>query len=634
MAALETSPSPADHPERSAGLFAGSLAAIGIVFGDIGTSPLYAFREAMDATGASHGGVKNDDILGVLSVITWALIVVVTIKYVTLMMRADNDGEGGTFSLLALVQRAIGTPHRAILLLGMLGAGLFYGDAAITPAISVLSAIEGLNLLTPDFEPYIVPLACTIIVGLFLVQSRGTAAVARFFGPVMLLWFGLMAAGGLTNLLAAPIVLQSLNPIHAVRLVASNGTLGLVVLGLAFLAVTGAEALYADLGHFGPRPIRVSWLLIVLPSLLLNYYGQGALLLTHPAAIANPFFLLYPDWALLPIVLLAACATVIASQAVISGAFSLTQQGVQLRLMPRLRIRQTSDTQQGQIYMPEVNFWLLVGVLLLVVVFGSSSALASAYGISVTGEMCISTVLMMIVAYRLWKLPLWLAVVMMLPFLTLDLVFFGANALKIFSGGYVPLAIAGGLILLMWTWQKGSAMVLRREHESEVPLALMFRQMESKSIATIPGTAIYFTRTPDRVPTAMSHSLKHFKSLHEQNVMLTITTADVPRVPEANRVQMEELNDRFLRVEMTFGYAEEPDVPKALLLCRKLGWKFDIMSTSFILSQRSLKLSRNRLMPGWQSLLFFYLARNATRSSDYFRIPASRVVELGTQVSV
>ena len=634
MAASDTADTPTRHPSLRPSLIASTLAAIGVVFGDIGTSPLYAFREAMEATGATHGGVKNGDILGVLSVITWALIVVVTVKYVIILMRADNDGEGGTFSLLALVQRAIGHPHRAILLLGMLGAGLFYGDAAITPAISVLSAIEGLNLITPRFQPYIVPLACTIIGGLFLMQSRGTAAVARFFGPVMLAWFVLMAAGGLVSLLQAPVVLQALNPVHALRLVASNGMLGLAVLGLAFLAVTGAEALYADLGHFGPRPIRLSWLAIVFPSLMLNYYGQGALLLNHAQAIENPFFLLYPDWATLPIVVLAACATVIASQAVISGAFSLTQQGVQLRLMPRLRIRQTSETQQGQIYMPEVNFWLLVGVLLLVVIFGSSSALASAYGISVTGEMCISTILMMIVANRLWKLPLWLAVGMMLPFLTLDLVFFGANALKIFSGGYVPLAIAGGLILLMWTWQKGSALVLRREHESEVPLALMFRQMESKSIATVPGTAVYFTRTPDRVPTAMSHSLKHFKALHEHNVMLTIVTADVPRVREARRVKMEELNDRFLKVEMTFGYAEEPDVPKALLLCRRLGWKFDIMSTSFILSQRSLKLSKMRLMPGWQSLLFFYLARNATRSSDYFRIPASRVVELGTQVSI
>ena len=588
----------------------------------------------MLATGASHGGVNRDDILGVLSVITWALILVVTVKYVTILMRADNDGEGGTFSLLALVQRAMGHPHRAILLLGMLGAGLFYGDAAITPAISVLSAIEGLNLVTPSFEPFLIPLACAIIVALFMVQSRGTAAVARFFGPIMLVWFAVLATGGLHSLLAAPEVLAALSPHHAVRLVLENGKLGFIVLGAAFLAVTGAEALYADMGHFGRRPIRFSWIALVLPALLLNYYGQGALLLTDPTAIENPFFRLYHSWAVLPVVLLAACATVIASQAVISGAFSLTQQGIQLKLMPRLRIRLTSEVQQGQIYMPEVNFWLMVGVLLLVLLFGSSSSLASAYGISVTGEMCITSILAMVVANRLWKLPLVVAIAMMSPFLMLDLTFLGANLMKFLSGGYVPLAIAAFLIILMWTWQRGSALVLRQEQDSEVPLDLLFRQLGSKSISTVPGTAVFLTGTPDLVPVALSHSLKHFKALHEYNVILTITTADVPRVAEEDRVRMEDLNPRFRRVEMTFGYAEEPDVPTALMLCRKLGWKFDIMSTSFILSRRSFKLSPKRRMPSWQSILFFYLARNATSASDYFRIPVTRVVELGAQVAV
>ena len=616
------------------GLALTSLAAIGVVYGDIGTSPLYAYREAMVASGAHGGGVDPEHVLGVLSVITWALIIVVTIKYVIILMMADNDGEGGTFSLLALVQRAMGRPTPIVLALGMLGAGLFYGDAAVTPAVSVLGAIEGLKLVTPAFEPFIVPLAVVIIVFLFVFQSKGTSAVAKFFGPVMMVWFAALAVGGVMNLIQAPVVFEALNPIRAAELVTSNGPLGLAILGAAFLAVTGAEALYADLGHFGRRPIQVSWLFVVMPALLLNYYGQGALLMTNPGAIENPFFRLYPDWALLPMIVLAAAATVIASQAVISGAYSLTQQGVQLKLIPRLRIRQTSDTQQGQIYMPEVNFWLMLGVLMLIVVFGSSSALAAAYGISVTGEMCITSILVMVVARKLWKMPLVLAIGMMVPFLALDLVFFGANSMKIFSGGYVSLAIAGGMILLMWTWRRGAAIILKLERENDVPLDMIFRQMDSKSISTVPGTAIYLTGTPDMVPAAMLHSLKHFKALHEHIVILTIVTEDVPRVAPEDRVNMEELNERFRRVELRFGYAEEPDVPKALLQCRKLGWKFDIMATSFILSQRSLKLSGQRRMPAWQSLFFFYLARNATRSSDYFRIPASRVVELGTLVNV
>ncbi|MCE6957711.1 potassium transporter Kup [Cereibacter sphaeroides] len=630
----EASSLPTLPAHRQAGLLAGALSAIGVVYGDIGTSPLYAFREALAATGARHGGITGPDVLGVLSMITWALIIVVTLKYVVIVMRADNDGEGGTFSLLALVQRAMGHRHKGVLLLGMIGAGLFYGDAAITPAISVLSAIEGLSLVTPAFTPFIVPIAIAIILVLFLVQSRGTAAVAGLFGPVMLVWFLVLLTGGAASLVRHPTVLVALNPFHALDFIVHNGTLGLIVLGAAFLAVTGAEALYADMGHFGKRPIRASWIFLVFPALLVNYYGQGALVLTDEGAAEHPFYLLYPDWAVLPLVVLAACATVIASQAVISGAYSLTQQGIQLRLMPRLRIRVTSEVTQGQIYMPEVNFWLMVGVVLLVLLFGSSSALASAYGISVTGDMVITTLLTMIVAHRHWRLPLWLAVGMMLPFLALDLVFFGSNMMKILAGGYVPLAIAAFLLLVMWTWQRGTAIAMAQERDSDVPLGSLVRQLESKSIARVPGTAVYLTSTPDITPVALMHTLKHFKAIHEQNVILTMHTADIPRVPLDERVTMEVVDERFRRVKMTFGYAEEPDVPQALLLCRKLGWKFDIMSTSFILSRRSFRLATRRKMPHWQSLLYFYLARNATSASDYFRIPASRVVELGTQVNV
>ncbi|WP_444455386.1 potassium transporter Kup [Rhodobacter capsulatus] len=633
MTALDTPPlSPADP--RRAGLMAASLAVIGVVYGDIGTSPLYALREAMLATGAGAAGVERATVLGVLSLITWSLMLVVTLKYVLLLLRADNEGEGGTLSLLALAQRALGRPHRGILILGMIGAALFFGDAAITPAISVLSAIEGLTLVTERFQPMIVPMACAIIVVLFAVQSGGTERVARFFGPVTLVWFLVMAVGGIAALASDLSVLAALNPIHALRLVTSHGAIGFAVMGAAFLAVTGAEALYADMGHFGRRPIQLAWLVLVFPCLLLNYFGQGALLLSHPEAIENPFYLLYPDWALVPVVAMASMATVIASQAVISGAYSLTQQAVQLKLLPRLRLRQTSDVAQGQIYMPEVTFWLMVGVLFLVLTFRSSSGLASAYGIAVTGTMVVTASLAMVVMHRHWRWPVWLTALVMGPLLALDIVFLAANLTKILAGGYLPLGIGAGMLVLMVTWQRGSALVRTQERASNLPMETLLRQLRSDSIATVPGTAVYLTATPEEAPVALLHSLKHFKALHENIVLLTIVTADVPRVPAEAQVTMEEIDDRLRRVTMTFGYAEEPDVPKAFLQCRKLGWKPDIMATSFILSRRSLKLANRRRMPGWQSVLFFYLARNAASASDWFRIPASRVVEIGTQVNV
>ncbi|WP_420342354.1 potassium transporter Kup [Paenirhodobacter sp.] len=616
------------------GRFALALGALGVVYGDIGTSPLYAFREAMMAAGGHSGAVVRENVLGVLSLIVWALVLIVSVKYVLILMRADNDGEGGTLSLLALAQRALGRPRPAILLLGMLGAALFYGDAAITPAISVLSALEGMTLIAPGYEPFIEPVAVAIIVLLFVVQKRGTAAVARFFGPVTLVWFLVMAAGGIWRMADDPSVLAALNPAHAVMFLVHNGMIGLTVLGAVFLAVTGAEALYADMGHFGRQPIRLAWFIVAFPALILNYFGQGALVLQHPKNLANPFYLLFPDWALLPVVLLATLATIIASQAVITGAFSLTQQAVQLKLLPRMKIRHTSEHQQGQIFMPAVNMWLMFGVLVLVVMFDTSSALASAYGISVTGTMVVTALLAMVVARRHWKLPLWAAVGVMLPFLMMDLVFLGANLTKIAEGGYIPLGIAGGMLVVMWSWMRGSGLLLRKDRETELPLDVLLRQVESKSITTVPGTGVYLTATPELAPGAMLHSLKHFKALHEQNVILTIITADVPRVPDDARVRMEEINDRFRRVELSYGYAEDPDVPQALLLCRKKGWKFDIMATSFILSRRSLRPSVRSPMPMWQARIFIYLARNAASASDYFRIPAGRVVEIGTQVNV
>lgn len=633
MASLDTHIS--DHQPRRTGLMSLSLAAVGVVYGDIGTSPLYAFREAMLAAGASHGGVRAEDVLGVLSLIVWALVLIVTVKYVLILLRADNQGEGGTLSLLALAQRAMGRPHLGVLILGMTGAALFYGDAAITPAISVLSAIEGLKLVTPGVQPFIEPIAIVIIVALFLVQSRGTGAVARFFGPITLVWFMVMAAGGIHWMAQAPQVLAALNPAHAVQFLLQNGGLGLIVLGSVFLAVTGAEALYADMGHFGRKPIQMAWLFVAFPALLLTYFGQGALVLSNPTAMENPFYLLFPEWALLPVVILATMATIIASQAVITGAYSLTRQAVQLRMLPRMKIRHTSDEHQGQIYMPGVNRWLLIAVLVLVAMFGSSSRLASAYGISVTGTMVVTALLAMVVARKHWKLPLWLAVGMMLPFLALDLTFLGANLIKIADGGYVPLLLAGTMLVTMASWRRGTAIVTAKDRETELPLSTLLEQIgKSDSTATVPGTAVFLTASPDLAPSAMLHSLKHFKSLHEQNVLLTIRTADVPRIPQAERVRIEEIDNRFRLVELTYGYTEEPDVPQALLQCRKQGWKFDIMATSFILSRRRIRISIRSQLPGWQGKLYIALSRNAATASDYFRIPAGRVVEIGAQTNI
>lgn len=622
------------HAASNARLLPLSLAAIGVVYGDIGTSPLYAFREAMHAAGASHGGVRASDVLGVLSLITWSLMAIVTCKYVLILMRADNQGEGGTLSLLALAERSLGGRRTWVLATGLIGAALFFGDAAITPAISVLSAVEGLSLVTTAFDPFILLISMAIIIGLFLVQYLGTATVAQFFGPIMLVWFLVMAVGGGVHIISTPSVLMALNPWEALHFLLSNGKLGLVVLGAVFLAVTGAEALYADMGHFGRAPIQLAWLVLALPALLLNYFGQGALILGDPAAMENPFFRLYPAATLLPVVILATAATIIASQAVISGAYSLTQQAIQLRLLPRMRIRHTSDAQKGQIYMPAVNQGLLAAVLILVLTFGSSSALASAYGIAVTGTMVVTATLAMIVAHKNWGLPAPVAVAMLAPFLALDLTFFGANLLKLFDGGWLPLGLATLMVITMTSWIKGTGVVLGKEAKGEMSLAKLIHLLEARPLPSVPGTAIFLTSDPDYAPAALLHSLKHFKVLHEQNVILTIKTADIPRVAAAARVKMVDINPRFRQVTLTWGYAEEPDVPAGLALCRKLGWKFDIMSTSFILSRRSLRLSSRREIPAWMARLFIIMARNSAPASDYFRIPAGRVVELGTQVNV
>ncbi len=632
LVATDAVPVDANKPDPR--FWALTLGAIGVVYGDIGTSPLYAFREAMLAAGSSAASVRQEHVLGLLSLILWALTIIVTLKYVLILLRADNQGEGGTLSLLALAQRAVGGSVAGLVVLGAVGAALFFGDALITPAISVLSAIEGLKLVTSSLDHAIVPITIVIIIGLFLAQSRGTAAVAAWFGPIVIVWFIVMAIGGLARIGVNPAVLLSINPAYAVGFLLDNGVIGLIALGAVFLAVTGAEALYADLGHFGRGPIQIAWIGLVFPALAVNYLGQGALVLADPAALENPFFLLYPDWALLPVVVLATLATIIASQAVITGAYSLTRQAIQLRLLSRMRIMHTSEAQAGQIFMPAVNTMLMAGVLILVVAFGSSSKLASAYGIAVTGTMVVTALLALVVVWRLWRWPLWAAAALIVPFVVIDLVFLGANLMKFLDGGYVPLLIAGGLGVIMWTWIRGTAALNALDRQSEIPLADLLRALERSQPASIPGTAIYLTANPGFAPVSLMHALKHFRSLHERNVILTVNTADRPRVDRSERMRAERINDRFWRVSMTFGFMEEPDLPRELEACPIEGWTFDLMTTSFVVSRRSIKPAVNSALPAWQARLFIFLARNATDASAYFRVPAGRVVEIGSQVTL
>ncbi len=548
-----------------------ALGSIGVVYGDIGTSPLYALREAVLAAMRKDGAISEPMIYGVLSLILWALILIVTVKYVLLLLYADNKGEGGTLSLMALAQRAMGRTVVAIPILGMIGAALFYGDAIITPAISVLSAVEGLKIVTPAFEPYILPLALAIIAGLFLVQSQGTARVAAFFGPITLVWFIAIGLSGLFHIADHPGIFRAFNPVYAVSFLSSHGVIGLVTLGAVFLAVTGAEALYADLGHFGRKPIQWAWIGVVLPALALNYLGQGALLLKDPSAIDNPFFRMVPEWGLIPMVLLATAATVIASQAVITGAYSLTQQAMQLGLLPRMAIRFTSESHSGQIYMPQVNWLLLAGVIILVMTFRSSGSLATAYGIAVTGTMVVTAIMAIVVIWKDWRWPLPLALAVMLPLLAIDLIFLGANALKIVEGGWMPLALGAVMVLLMWTWRQGSLLLAAKTRLSEVPLADLVANLAKKERPTVQGTAVFFTSDPSSAPTALLHSLKHYKVLHERNVILTVKSSDLPQVEEAQRLKVEKLSDQFWRLEVTYGYMEQPNIPQALQRRRNTG---------------------------------------------------------------
>ncbi|MDX8493586.1 potassium transporter Kup [Mesorhizobium sp. VK22B] len=607
------------------------LGALGVVYGDIGTSPIYAFREALHASG---GAVARDDVLGVLSLIVWALTIIVTIKYVAFVLRADNKGEGGTLSLMSLARNAYPNGSGLILTIGLCGAALFFGDSIITPAISVLSAVEGLEVVTPALDAYVVPITLVILAVLFAVQRFGTGKVAAVFGPVTATWFVAIGVAGLYHIVDDPSVLLAINPYYAVYYLATTPTGAFVTVGAVFLAVTGAEALYVDLGHFGRKPIVLAWFSVVFPCLLLNYFGQGAFVLSHGGKPTNPFFQMLPEWALMPMVGLATAATVIASQAVISGAFSLTRQAVQLNLLPRIEVQHTSEMQSGQIYMPRVNLLVALGVMLLVVGFGSSSALAAAYGISVTGEMLMTTILLFVVMRWLWKWQLAVAVALALLFGVIDLGFFSANVVKIVEGGWVSITVASIMGLIMWTWIRGSRYLFDKTRRNEIPLDFLAVNLMKKKPQLVSGTAVFLTSDPLSAPTALMHSLKHYKVLHEKNVILSVVTAPQPVVPDSERVKLETVNDLFMRVSLTFGYMEQPNIPRALAICRKQGWKFDIMTTSFFLSRRSLKASPNSGMPVWQDRLFIGLARTAADATEYFQIPTGRVVEIGTQVAI
>ena len=604
------------------------LGALGVVYGDIGTSPLYAFREALHVAGARPG---SGEVLGILSLIVWALTIIVTVKYVSFVLRADNKGEGGTLSLMSLAGNAFTKRPVWILALGLIGGSLFLGDAIITPAISVLSAVEGIEVVEPRLAPWVVPIVVCILVGLFMVQRFGTARVSSVFGPIMALWFVVLGVSGIVHIADAPHVLWALNPLQGVQFLIAHGHISIVVIGAVFLAVTGAEALYVDLGHFGRKPIIAAWIGLVFPSLLLNYFGQGAYVLGLGELAENPFFQMQPTWAQLPMVGLATIATVIASQAVITGAYSLVRQAMHLNLLPRLEVRHTSEEVAGQIFMPQVNGLLLVAVVLLVIGFRSSAALSAAYGIAVTGEMFVTSLLLFIVMWRMWKWNIVLAAAVIVPLATIDLGFLLANFAKFTQGGWVPAVVSSILAALMTIWIVGRRHLADKTRRDEVPLQFLVDNLSKKKPMIVPGTAVFLTSDIEGAPTALLHSLKHYKVLHEHNVILTIITADAPRVPDDEKVRIDAYNDLFYRVVVTFGYIETPNSPKALALARKLGWKFDIMSTSFFLSRRSLKPSRQGL-PVWLDRVFIALAKNATDATEYFHIPTGRVVEIGTQV--
>ncbi|TXC72563.1 potassium transporter Kup [Sphingomonas ginsenosidivorax] len=638
--------SSAAHVHVHPALLALTVGAIGVVFGDIGTSPLYAFREALSQTAGD--GIDPSEILGVLSLALWSLFLVVTVKYVLFLMRADNQGEGGVLALAALARRATGVRPRVAIVLGAAGASLFYGDAIITPALSVLSAMEGLRTIPSAAhifsEGMVRTLTIAILVALFLIQSRGTAHVSKLFGPVCILWFLAIGGLGLWHIADEPSIVRVFLPSYGIMFLATHGVIGLFVLGAVFLTVTGAEALTADMGHFGIKPIRLGWFLLVLPALALNYLGQGAFALSRledaagrgvPFVNQDWFFLMAPEPVRPALVVLAGLATVIASQAVITGAFSLTQQAIQLGLLPRLRIRQTSANFAGQIYLPAINWLLLLGVLVLVIQFKTSSAMAAAYGIAVTGTMVVTTLLAYIVVRHRWNWSRPLALAAILPFLTLDLIFFGANILRVIEGGWVPLVVAAAIGLIIWTWVRGKKIVRAFEQRQSIPLLDLAAALEKRPPERVAGTAVFLTANPKATPGALLHNLKHNKVLHARNLIVSVRTADRPFVADEDRAQVERVNDDFSSVVLTYGFMESPDVPRDLGVgsrSEQLG--LDPMRTSFFIGRNTLKPDAEKGMPPWQDRIFMFLQRNASDPTDFLRIPPGKVLELGEQVTV
>ncbi len=612
-----------------------ALAALGIVYGDIGTSPLYAAKEVFNP---NHGiPFSTANVIGGVSAIFWALMIIVSVKYVILIMRADNRSEGGIMALLALASASV--KERAgwggpLALLGVFGAALFYGDGVITPAISVLSAIEGLEVAAPALKPYVIPLTVSVLVALFALQRRGTATVGALFGPVMIVWFAVLGFIGVVNIMRAPQILGALNPLHAYAFLTQHGFASFTVLGAVFLAVTGAEALYADMGHFGKVPIRFAWFACVLPGLALNYFGQGGLLIANPQAVENPFYLMFPGWALLPMVVLATAATVIASQAVISGTYSMTRQAIQLGFLPRMNIVQTSDTEFGQIYIPGINWTLLIVIIAAVIGFGSSSSLASAYGLAVSGTMLITTILTFFVIHFGWRYSLTLCVLSTSFFLIVDAAFFTANLLKFVEGGWFPLAMGGVIFTVMVTWRHGREILFHHLRKSSLQLVPFLKMLFEDPPHRVPGTAIFLIGDPDTVPHALLHNLAHNKVVHKRVIFLTVIVRDVPRVSFEERVSIEELGNDCYRVMLYYGFKDMPDVPQTLALCKVGDTEFNLLETSFFVSRETVIPTPGDGMALWRERLFATMTRNAGSIVEYFSIPANRVIELGTQVEI
>lgn len=631
-----THPPAIPHAPASGRLTAASvIGVLGIVYGDIGTSPLYAMRASL--LFFSEDEVLPSDVLGVLSMIFWSLILVVTVKYVGFILRADNRGEGGIISLTALALRALPEGswlRRAAVLVGIAGASLFFSDGMVTPAISVLSAVEGLRVVSPAMEPMVIPITLVVLVGLFLAQSRGTGSMGRIFGPVTAVWFVVLALLGLVQIVEHPDVLVALSPAHAWQFVVDHPLASFIALGAVVLAVTGGEALYADMGHFGAKPIRFAWLFIVLPALVINYFGQGALLLSNPAAIENPFFLMAPDILRLPLVLLATLATIIASQAMIAGAFSVARQCVQLGLLPRLEVRHTSVTEEGQIYLPQVNFLLLLGVLILVLTFRSSDALAAAYGIAVTGTFVCTSLLAIIVFWKHFHWPLWAALPLFGTFLLIDLTFFASNLLKVPEGGFFPVLLGIMLFLLMTTWQRGRNLLFARFRQDGLPLRSFIARLPQSRTLRVPGMAIFMTSQADYLPGALLHNLKHNKVLHERVLFVTVNNESIPYVPAERRRAVEELAPGIHRVNLNYGFQESPNIPRELEALRDLGIPFEPMQTSYFLGRETIVAAAVPRMSRWRQWLFTLMSRNAVPATEFFRIPSDRVVELGVRVAI